>query len=1101
MQKFLSICLITVLLCVASAASLDGVYHADRFRVYFKNDLGRIEVLKTRDGVVTGFESFDQLLQEVGAPNVKQWLPAAADLDRDGDIYLNRFYEITLPDIHTNIQEVVSTFTEDEHILFAERVPVYRLDYEPNDPKYSQQWYIPQVTVEQAWDMWNIAGGDEPGDENIVVGIVDTGCDWDHPDLIGNLWQNLDEDHDGDGVTVEYVEGFWQLDSGDLNGVDDDSDGYVDNLIGWDIGEGDNDPVGPPGQGQFGGNMHGTHVAGVPGAATNNSLGMASEGWSIKHMPVKCAYDDGTAIVGGYNGILFAAKAGADIINCSWGGGGFSSGEQAVINNAYNNYGTIIVASAGNGDDFGNEEYAAHYPSSYDNVISVTALGPNDVWHHWATYHESVDFAAPGENILSTVYAAVSGGYQSWDGTSMSSPVVSGCYALLWSYFPDADRDWVEQRLLETADPAIYDINTEDYLQGRLGVGRPDVFAAIASGAFPSLSVQSYSLQLTEDDGDGVLNPGESAKMRVIIANSEGWATATNVTAVLSSSSSYIDITDHAATFPDIVGGGTGVNIVDRFEFSIAADAQPEAIPLTLTILAGEPPADYQNIEEFDLELTLNQAGFPFIVGGNIYSSPLVFDIDQDGSDEIVFGSDDYNVYAISSDGIEEWSYATGNQVRGSAAAADLEGDGDVEIVVCSKDQKCYILNGDGSLQAEYSANGFLMTTPALRDLDGDGDLEIIFGGFAKYLYVIHHDGSDFGSFPVYVDESIMVAPAVGDIDNDGSDEIIVGTWSDNVWAFELDGSVVSGFPYTAGNKINGDPALADLDGDGTLEILAGSDDNYLHVINNDGSQRYTVNGSGDVRAAPSVEDIDGDGDWEIFFGSNVKKIFGIDHEGNSLSGWPQEGTSAFKSAPVFADLNGSGQPAIIAATSNGTLYAWGTAGNLMDSFPISLQGTVDGSFAVTDIDADGDLEITVGASSSLAVIDIKTDAGNGEYWSMYRLNSTRSGNRSDLVMAVEDSRPVLPEKFTVNANYPNPFNPVTTIRYDLPEQTFVSITIHDLLGRNLRTLVEELQDAGHKSVVWDATDANGRAVSSGIYLLRVKAGTKSAVQKMMYLK
>jgi len=356
-------------------------------------------------------------------------------------------------------------------------------------------------------------------------------------------------------------------------------------------------------------------------------------------------------------------------------------------------------------------------------------------------------------------------------------------------------------------------------------------------------------------------------------------------------------------------------------------------------------------------------------------------------------------------------------------------------------------------------------------------------------------------SFPVYVDESIMVAPAVGDIDNDGSDEIIVGTWSDNVWAFELDGSVVSGFPYTAGNKINGDPALADLDGDGTLEILAGSDDNYLHVINNDGSQRYTVNGSGDVRAAPSVEDIDGDGDWEIFFGSNVKKIFGIDHEGNSLSGWPQEGTSAFKSAPVFADLNGSGQPAIIAATSNGTLYAWGTAGNLMDSFPISLQGTVDGSFAVTDIDADGDLEITVGASSSLAVIDIKTDAGNGEYWSMYRLNSTRSGNRSDLVMAVEDSRPVLPEKFTVNANYPNPFNPVTTIRYDLPEQTFVSITIHDLLGRNLRTLVEELQDAGHKSVVWDATDANGRAVSSGIYLLRVKAGTKSAVQKMMYLK
>jgi len=306
---------------------------------------------------------------------------------------------------------VVSEFTSNEHILFAERVPIYRLDYEPNDPRYNQQWYIPQVTVDFAWDMWDIAGGNEPGDENIVVGIVDTGCDWDHPDLIGNLWQNMDEDYDGDGATIEYVGGSWQLDSGDLNGVDDDGDGYVDNLIGWDIAMEDNNPVGPPSGPD---RMHGTHVAGVPGAATNNNLGMASEGWTVKHMPIKCAQEDADGIYGGYNGILCAAQTGADIINCSWGGGGFSGGAQAVINVAYNNYGTIIIASAGNGDDFGNEEYAAHYPSGYDHVISVTALGTNDAWNHWATYHESVDFAAPGENILSTVYANVSGGYESW---------------------------------------------------------------------------------------------------------------------------------------------------------------------------------------------------------------------------------------------------------------------------------------------------------------------------------------------------------------------------------------------------------------------------------------------------------------------------------------------------------------------------------------------------------------------------------------------------------------------------------------------------------------------------------------------------------------
>lgn len=415
MQKLLSTFMfIVMLLGVATAASLDGVYHADRFRVYFKNDLGSIEVLETRGGAITGFESFDQLLLEVGATNVKQWLPKATDFDRDGDIFLSRFYEVTLPDVRMNIQEVVSEFSSDEHILFAERVPIYRLDYEPNDPKYSQQWYIPQVTADDAWDMWDIAGGDNPGDENIVVGIVDTGCDWDHPDLIDNLWQNMDEDYDGDGATIEYVSGSWQLDSGDLNGVDDDGDSYVDNLIGWDIAMEDNNPVGPPSGPD---RMHGTHVAGVPGATTNNNLGMASLGWRVKHMPIKCAQEDADGIYGGYNGILCAAQTGADIINCSWGGGGFSGGAQNVINVAHNNYGTIIVASAGNGDDFGNEEYAAHYPSSYENVISVTALGTNDVWNHWATYHESVDFAAPGESILSTVYANVSGGYQSAMGT------------------------------------------------------------------------------------------------------------------------------------------------------------------------------------------------------------------------------------------------------------------------------------------------------------------------------------------------------------------------------------------------------------------------------------------------------------------------------------------------------------------------------------------------------------------------------------------------------------------------------------------------------------------------------------------------------------
>jgi len=103
--------------------------------------------------------------------------------------------------------------------------------------------------------------------------------------------------------------------------------------------------------------------------------------------------------------------------------------------------------------------------------------------------------------------------------------------------------------------------------------------------------------------------------------------------------------------------------------------------------------------------------------------------------------------------------------------------------------------------------------------------------------------------------------------------------------------------------------------------------------------------------------------------------------------------------------------------------------------------------------------------------------------------------------MGVEVNHPMLPSQFVVYQNYPNPFNPSTTIRYDLSEQSYVQISIHDLLGRNVRTLVKELQDAGQKSVVWDATDADGRSISSGIYLLSVNVDSESLVQKMMYLK
>lgn len=1087
----------TILPAVIFTESLDGIYHSDIFRVYFRNDIGTIGLDKTNKGILTGLDSFDNLLTEYQVREVVQWLPTATEIDRDGDIFLSRFYDIHLPAMREDILTVVEVFQRDDHIQIAERIPIHRLTYTPNDPKYSQQWYLPAINTPEAWDMWDISGGETPGDPSIVIGIVDSGCDWDHPDLIDNLWQNLDEDSDGDGHTIEYIDGSWQLDPGDLNNVDDDGNGYVDDLIGWDIANQDNDPVGPQGQGTSGFHMHGTHVAGISAAVTNNGIGMASTGWSVKYMPVKTMEDDDPddLIIGGYQGILYAAKAGADIINCSWGGYEYSSSEQSIINSVYNNYNVIIVAAAGNGDNAGNEADSAHYPSSYNHVVSVTALGSNNQWNHWATYHESVDLSAPGESILSTVYSNISGGYQSWSGTSMASPVVASSYGLLWSFFPNQTREWVESRLIETANPVIYEVNQESYLQGRLGSGRVDIFAAIANSTFPNLSIYSYSLQMVDDD-DGVLNPGETAKMRVVILNEEGWAEATDVVAILSSTHPDIIIIDDTATFLNITSGGSGVNISDRFEFMIVSSAIPGDIPVTITITANE---NYITEDYFDIEVSLVQSGFPFITSNSIKSSPAIVDLDGDGQLELLIGSDDKNLYALNNDGSLRWTFQTGDQIRSTPAIADLDKDGDLEIVFCSKDKILYILDEDGNMELEYVTNGSIVSTPALSDLDGDSDLEIIFGDSANYLYVIHHDGTDYESFPVNVNESLMTAPAIGDINGDGSNEIVVGTWSNNVYAYNLGGSVLSGFPFTTGGRINSDPALADLDGDGKLEILVGSDDNNLYAIDYNGVQVFVYGTGSDLRGSPVVEDIDGDGEPEIFFGSVDRNIYGIDRNGNDLPGWPFTAASSVKSAPVFYDLDGDGHPEIIAVDLGGKVYALTFEGEMYPNFPVTLDGTTEGSFSVADIDGDGDPEIAVGIGNSLYVIDVKSQGIEGDYWNMYRGNLLRTGNSS--YSTVSDTVLSIPAEFHVKDNYPNPFNPVTVIEYSLPHETQVLIDVFNLLGQKITTLLNVTQSAGYHQIRWDATNTIGEKVAGGIYFIRIKTEVDLHIQKVMYLK
>ena len=588
--------LLKILIFLSFSFSNNSIFLENQFLFCLNPDIKPLNLNNDSIQLLTGIDDLDNWIKTNPIKDIEPWLPIAHPNDHSGSIYLNRIYRITLKESNVrlidNLRNDLKQFnfihsTEPEYI----RKPLYT----PNDSQYNNQWFLPQVNANHAWDFWNISGGEIPGDPNVILASVDTGVDWDHNDLVGNLWQNLGEDADGDGHTIEYINGQWVLDPGDLNEIDDDNfDGnpatLIDDLIGWDCsgwnGEQDNDPK--PGNG--GGWSHGTHVAGLLNASTDNNTGIASVAFNSNIMSVKVSRESQQGqvyITEGYLGILYAAQAGYTIgsfaiINNSWGGIGYSTYEQEVINVAHNTYNAIVLAAAGNGD--GGELYGTHYPSSYENVISVTALGTNDNWNHWANYHESVDLASPGENIRSTV---TNNNYSSWAGTSMATPIVASCIGLLQAYRPNWTSVHLETMILATADPIIYSINSENYLDGRLGKGRVDILQALSTELHPNLDLAGYDFEII-NNSDGTLSPGDELHLFIVLYNIENWGEATNVLASLETPSNNVNLINASSTYPNIASGEAALNESGPFIVSLNNNFNQDSLLLNININSNE---------------------------------------------------------------------------------------------------------------------------------------------------------------------------------------------------------------------------------------------------------------------------------------------------------------------------------------------------------------------------------------------------------------------------------------------------------------------------------------------------------------------------------
>jgi len=936
-------------------------------------------------------------------------------------------------------------------------------DNTPNDPHFNLQWNLTKIKMPDAWNITT-------GSSSVILSIIDSGIKYTHEDIDGNVWVNPGEDINDNGQPDFYA----YKQGGDLDGLDNDGNGYVDDLVGWDFAGGNNNPQEPyqPDNIPLDTDGHGTNVAGIAVAQTNNYesgayVGIAgvAGGWDTqKGSRLMILRDGGVAPIASLTNqaIEYAAQNGAKVINISSSFWPEPEGMATVINNVVNTYDVVIVSSAGsNGEQ---QDPSIRYPARYSNTIAVGAVDQNDSRRSYSPYGPQMDAVAPDGVPTTNIAGGYAGGVT---GTSFSAPQVTGLTALISSLYDNPTWQQVRDVLRLSADKVVgmggHNF-TNYYGYGRINANKavhniyvPQVFSTIQSAL--NVAVPGQIVELSDDEtisANIILPPGVSLRLK------DGASMDLQTFYIVASSGS---ITMESGTTVDGLKAylKTGSTIKGLFP-TIQSAVNSAGFSQTVELVN----------DTFDENISITNKPAINLIGAANYGSTINGHITiTNSSDALIENLKMHDWHRIIINGGTDTEVSN---IRYMASSTLVNVYNGINTIIGG------IEDGGSTASEGINCNN---TSASIRGVNITDYDFAIWAQSNSTLYVSMN--SNFCNN--LLDEVALSGCTIQNIE--------VGEWSSQ-WPNNVYGNVTGGDPTDdyCTQKFSKTGLLASLPkveplSSGLLDL----NNDYLQLLGRISSENRDNPNFNMQEYKPAFLDLISRYKLLLKKDSNNKTVNAVLSKLAHCYYTIDEKT-LFKS---YLDnlITSSSFSQFLPYIKRHYINFYVEDGDFESAISIAEQ-----VFNSTIVDEDVKCEMLYEegvifkyylndidkAMAAFAQIVDKYPNNNLYYFAKTELESENAfiAKKTDTINNEEVSE-------YATAVYPNPFNPSTKITYSIPERGNVILKVYDILGREIVQLVNEVKESGNYQVNFDGSNLN-----SGVYFYTIESGKYKASKKLL---